>query len=157
MVKVPKIYLETTMFNFYIDTNRDAHIDTVRLFKEIAAGKYEAYTSTYVTNELEAATEPKRSEMMKLISDYDIAVLAPNEEAAELAQKYIESGIIPEKYQADALHIAIASVNNLDMIISMNFQHIVKRKTKLATGSVNLLNGYRSIEILSPMEVIENE
>ena len=154
---IPKIYLETTIFNFYFDTDRDAYADTVKLFKEIKAGKYKAYTSTYVTKELEAAPEPKCSKMMKLISDYNIAVLAPSDEAAVLAQKYIASGIIPEKYQADALHIAVASVNSLDMIISMNFQHIVKRKTKLATESINLLSSYRSIEILTPMEVIENE
>ena len=156
-MRIPKVYLETTLFNFYVDADRDAHADTVRLFKEIATGKYDAYTSIYVTDELEAASEPKRSKMMKLLTDYKITVLAPNEEAAGLAQKYIASGIIPQKYRSDALHIAIASVNNLDMIISMNFQHIVKRKTKIATGSVNALNGYGNIEILTPMEVIENE
>ena len=38
-------------------------------------------------------------------------------------------GVIPQKYRTDGLHIAHAAVNGLDMIISMNFQHIVKRKT----------------------------
>ena len=42
-------------------------------------------------------------------------------------------------------------------IIRSNFQHIVKRKTKLATASINVLNGYRAVEIYNPMEVIENE
>jgi hypothetical protein len=55
------------------------------------------------------------------------------------------------------LHIALATVNDLDMIISMNFQHIVKRKTIKMTGPINTLNGYRTIEIYSPMEVVENE
>ena len=44
-MRKPKIYLETTLFNFYVDQERDAHADTVRLFEDIAAGKYEAYTS----------------------------------------------------------------------------------------------------------------
>jgi len=39
----------------------------------------------------------------------------------------------------------------------MNFQHIVKRKTKLATISINAINGYRAVEIFNPMEVVENE
>jgi len=55
------------------------------------------------------------------------------------------------------LHIAIATVYDLDMIISMNFQHIVKRKTKIGTGNINALNGYRVVEICSPMEVVEND
>ena len=48
-------------------------------------------------------------------------------------------------------------MEDLDMIISMNFEHIVKRKTKIGTGNINALNGYRAVEIYSPMEVVENE
>jgi hypothetical protein len=155
-MRTQKIYIETTLFNFYVDESRDAHTDTVKLFKEIAGGKYEAYTSTYVTDELENAPEEKRDKMMSLITEYNIAVLAPTDEAARIADIYVGEGIIPQKYRTDGLHIAIATVNDLDMIVSMNFRHIVKRKTILATGKINNLNGYRAIEIYSPMEVVED-
>ena len=151
-----KIYLETTLFNFYVDEERDAHADTVSLFKEIASGKYEAYTSRYVIDELEKAPESKSDKMLNLILEYNIPLLEPDDEATRLADIYVAEGIIPQKYRTDGLHIAIAAVNDLDMI-SMNFQHIVKRKTKLATGNINALNGYRAVEILNPMEVVENE
>jgi len=153
-----KIYLETTLFNHYFDDDRGiAHESTVTLFKEIAAGKYEAFTSTYVTDELEKASSDKRDKMISLIAEYDIAVLSPTDEAVRIADLYISENIIPQKYRTDGLHIAIATVNDLDMIISMNFQHIVKRKTKIGTGNINALNGYRAVEIYAPMEVIENE
>ena len=74
-----------------------------------------------------------------------------------IADLYISENIIPQKYRMDGLHIAIATVNDLNMIISMNFQHIVKRKTKLLTGNINTLNGYHAVEIYSPMEVVDNE
>jgi len=74
-----------------------------------------------------------------------------------LADNYVVQGIIPLKYRTDGVHIAVAAVNDLDMIISMNFQHIVKRKTKLSTGNINILNGYRPVEICTPMEVNEYE
>ena len=77
--------------------------------------------------------------------------------ASKLADAYIAEGVIPLKYRNDALHLAIATVNGLDMIISMNFQHIVKRKTVKLTGAINVLNGYQAIEIYSPMEVVESE
>jgi len=156
-MRKPKIYLETTLFNFYFDTDRDAHADTVKLFEEIADGKYEAYTSSHVLDELEKAPPNKRDMMLRLINIFEIFVFGFNEEAERLADIYVEEGIIPVKYRTDGLHIATAAVNDLDMIISMNFQHIVKRKTKLATGSINVINGYRAVEILNPMEVIENE
>ena len=152
-----KIYLETTLFNFYFDADRDAHTATVKLFEEIAAGKYEPFTSRYVVDELEQDTTEKREKMMNLIKQYEIPVFGFSDEAETLADIYVADGIIPVKYRTDGLHIAISAINDLDMIISMNFQHIVKRKTKLATANINALNGYRAVEILNPMEVIDDE
>ena len=153
-----KIYLETTLFNFYVDDDRGfAHDSTVMLFKEIAAGKYEAFTSAAVIEELAKAQSEKYEKMSNLIQQYSISILALNDEADRLADIYVAEDIIPLKYRTDGLHIAIAAVNDLDMIISMNFLHIVKRKTKLMTGNINILNGYRAVEIFNPMEVIESE
>ena len=152
-----KIYLETTIFNFYFDEDREAHADTVKLFNEIAEGKYKAFISTHVTDELENASQEKFDKMIGLIAEYSISVLVPNDETVRVANLYTDEGIIPKKYFADGLHIAIATVNDLDMIISMNFQHIVKRKTKIGTGKINVLNGYRAVEIYSQMEVVEDE
>ena len=153
-----KVYIETTLFNFYVDEDRGfVHDSTLALFKEIAAGKYEAFTSDYVIDELGRAPEEKQEKMLSLISEYNITVLNYNDEAVALADKYIAERAIPMTHTTDALHIAVATVNDLDMIVSMNFQHIVKRKTKFITGNINVLNGYRVVEILNPMEVIENE
>jgi len=158
MQKKPKIYIETTLFNFYVENDKgDAHTDTVRLFKEIAAGKYEAYTSDYVLDELERAPKEKRDKMISLFSEYGIKVLEPDVAASILADLYVTEGVIPLKYRTDGLHIAIATINGLDMIISMNFQHIVKRKTAKMTGAINVLKGYHAIEIYSPMEVVDSE
>jgi predicted nucleic acid-binding protein len=156
-MRIPKIYVETTLFNFYVDVDREAHADTVKLFNEIKAKKYEAFTSRYVVDELGNAEKSKREKMLSLILEYDIPILEPNDEAVKLADLYVVENVIPPKYRTDALHIAIAAVNDLDMIISMNFQHIVKRKTIKMTEHINVMNGYRVIEIYSPMEVVENE
>ena len=75
-------------------------------------------------------------------------------ECYELASEYIKKGIIPLRYEDDAFHIAVASVNNIDAIISWNFKHIVKLKTKKEVLGVNALMGYKEIEIYSPLEVI---
>jgi len=156
-MRIQKVYLETTLFNFYFDQDRDAHAVTVELFKEIAAGKYEAFTSDYVVDELKKAPAEKSARMMNLLIEYGIPVLAMDDEADRLADNYVSEGVIPQKYRTDGLHIAIATINDLDMIISMNFQHIVKRKTIQMTGHINKMNGYRAVEIYSPMEVIEDE
>lgn len=156
-MKVLKVYLETTLFNYYFDDDRDAHADTVRLFEDIAVGKYEGYTSLYVIEELKNAPSEKAEKMIALIERYVITVLALSQEVEKLADVYVEQGIIPIKYRTDGVHIAVAAVNNLDMIVSMNFQHIVKRKTKLGTGNINALNNYHVVEICTPMEINDHE
>lgn len=53
----------------------------------------------------------------------------------------------------DALHVAIASFNEINYLISWNFEHIVKVKTRKLVNFVNVINGYREIEIISPQEL----
>jgi hypothetical protein len=130
---------------------------TVKLFKEAACGKYEAFTSDYVVDELRKAPKEKSAKMMDLLIEYNIPVLSMNDEADKLADIYVAEGVIPKRYRTDGLHIAIVTVNDLDMIISMNFEHIVKRKTIKMTAIFNTMNGYRVTEIYSPMEIVENE
>ena len=153
----PKIYLETTIFNHYFDKDREAHATTVKLFKEIQAGRYDAYTSAYVVDELEDAQDPKRTNMLRLIPEYDVKVLNFSDDAEYLADIYVNEGIIPARYHYDGLHIACATVNDLEYIFSLNFKHINKVKTKTMTSIVNIREGYRPVTIASPLEVIDDD
>ena len=156
-MRTPKIYIETTIFNHYFDTDRDSHPATLALFDEIKSGKYKAYTAPYVVDELKKAHEPKRTKMLNLITDYDIIVLTANDETQQLADSYIYEGIIPDSHRYDSLHIASATVNELDFIISMNYQHINRHQTKTLTSLINAKHGYKPITILTPMEVVDHE
>ena len=95
--------------------------------------------------------------MLGLIKRYNITVLAASDEAVNLAGRYVAEGALPQGSFTDANHIASATVNDLDMIISLNFRHIVKEKTIKRTAAINVLAGYRAMEINSPMEVIDDE
>jgi rRNA-processing protein FCF1 len=64
--------LETTLFNYYFDEDRDANADTVTLFEECVSGKFEPYTSLYVIDELEETQGEKREKMISLIERYNI-------------------------------------------------------------------------------------
>jgi predicted nucleic acid-binding protein len=157
-MRVPKVYLETSVFNFYFaDDAPDKRQDTIKLFEEIREGKYEPYTSSYVFQELLLAKEPKKSKMVGLMEPFNITLQPANGEAERLADIYVAEKIIPEKYFTDGVHIAMATVNDLDFIVSFNFQHIVKRKTIILTEVINAREGYKRIGIHSPTEVIESD
>jgi len=157
-MRIPKVYLETSVLNFvFADDSPDKKADTIKLFREIKERKYIPFTSDYVKNEIDNTPDHnKKDEMNKLIFEYDVEILPRAEEIKRLADEYVKEGIIPEKHSMDALHIAAATVYDLDIIISWNFQHIVKRKTIIMTELVNLRHGYKKVEIYSPSEVIEN-
>ena len=152
-----KIYLETTIFNRFLESGRDYNMETQRLFEKISKNKIMAYSSTYVLEELDKASEPKRSEMINLISKYKITVLEIDQRAYDLAGTYIEMGIIPIKFRVDGIHIAMAAIHNMDCIISLNFHHINKLKTKMATEIIHRMKGYNNPFICTPMEVIDDE
>ena len=152
-----KLYLETTMFNYYFDSERDGHAATVRMFEAIGRKEFEGYTSEYVIYELQSSAEPKRTNMIALIKKYGVNILKTDDEAVRLANIYIQNNIIPERFLLDGVHISIASINDLDCILSFNFQHINKLKTKRMTELVNLNEGYKGITVCTPMEVLENE
>lgn len=109
-----------------------------------------------VIREINRAPEEKVIKLRDLIRELNPEELSVDENSQTLANRYIEQGIIPVKYEDDALHIAVASVNDLDVMVSWNFTHIVKVKTKREVTGINALMGYKEIEIYSPLEVVES-
>ncbi|MDR0838150.1 MAG: PIN domain-containing protein [Oscillospiraceae bacterium] len=152
-----RVYLETTVFNRYFEHEREYSAETERLFDKINAGEIEAYTSATVLEEIDKAPEPKREQMLELIRECKIEVLETDSQAYDLADLYIEMGIIPSRFRLDGVHIAMAAIHNMDVIVSLNFHHINKLKTKTATEIVHRMEGYGSPIICTPMEVLNDE
>jgi len=95
--------------------------------------------------------------MLGLITKYSIKALSYSDEARDLAEIYVKEGVIPHQFTYDALHIAIATINDLEYVFSLNFKHINKVKTKTMTSVINIREGYRPVTIASPMEVMEDD
>jgi hypothetical protein len=78
-------------------------------------------------------------------------------ESKELAEAYLEEKILGKASLNDAYHIAIATVNRLDVLISWNFKHIVNYDKIKLFNSINLRLGYPMIEIRSPKDFLKFE
>lgn len=157
MTRPLKVYLDTSIFNFAVSTQevtREKEV-TLKLLKKMEEGEFAAYISEVVFNEILRAGEGKRNELIKVVGQVRPEELSMTEEAVILANRYLESKIIPAQDRNDALHIAIATVYNLDVIVSWNFEHMVKLKTRREVPAINTLMKYKSIEICSPLEMIE--
>lgn len=79
-------------------------------------------------------------------------------EAKNLAVKYIKKKIVPEKKENDALHVAIATVNEVDAIVSWNYRHLANLRKAEVFNGINLEQGFtKHLEIVTPMEVSKDE
>ena len=95
--------------------------------------------------------ETLRKKFRNLIKGF--RVLKEKKVIRDLARVYIEKEIFSEKYIYDALHVAIASYYEISYLVSWNYEHLVKVKTRRLVNSVNLLEGFKGIEIVSPLEL----
>ena len=157
-MKKLKLYLETTVFNWYFEPERGFSGDIQLLFDEIATGKFEAYVSDYVIEELLKTKDPfRKKKLMDLLERSRVAILRKSEETDALAEQYAIHKVISENHLYDRWHLACATVNGIDALISFNFSHINRLWTKEKIMAVNKLNDYNPITINLPMEVTGNE
>ena len=150
-MKRESLYLETSVISAYYDERDQTKLEYTRRFWN-KLGQYEVIISTVVQAELEAIRrEALRRKIMDLIKDFRLLEIGEEEEF--LSNEYIEEEVIPKKYEDDALHIAVATTNAVDFLVSWNLEHIVKVKTRRMVNLINLKHGYKAIEIITPSEL----
>ena len=142
-----KIYLDTSVISALFDIRNPERQDLTESFiKNI--GDYECYISEVVLAEINDIKHISLKEKFRnAVINYK--VLEINEENRKLSNRYIENNAIPKKYSEDALHIAIATLNKIDYLLSWNFRHIVKIKTRKIINEVNLSLGYSKLKIIT--------
>lgn len=79
------------------------------------------------------------------------------EEAVKLADAYISEKVVGKTSREDCFHIALATINKVDILVSWNFKHIVNIFRIRGYNAVNLKLGYSQIDIRSPKEIIYYE
>lgn len=126
---------------------------SVALFDEFKAGIKFIILSDLTLQEVELAPQEVRKKLNEVPEINRIAV-GITDEAIELAGIYIKEGTLTNKSYNDALHIALATIHNSDVLASWNFKHIVNLNRIRLYNSINLRHGYRMIEIRTPREIL---
>ena len=152
-MKKIRVYLDTSVIGGCFDEEFKEH--SILLMDEIISrGKLGVISATTVK---ELSKAPKQvTDYFEKIYHY-LEELKPSDEINELANTYLLENIVTEKYYEDLLHIATATINQVDVLVSWNFKHIVHYKKIPLYNAVNTLKGYKTIQIYSPREVINYE
>jgi hypothetical protein len=150
----PRVYIDTSVVGGYFD--EEFSVITKKFFERIFAGDFLIFFSEISETELSLAPDYVK-ELKSRIPQDSYKYLELDYESKYLAQVYIDEKILGISSYNDAYHIALATVNRLDVLVSWNFKHIVNFDKIKLFNSVNLRLGYPTIDIRSPLEFTGDE
>jgi predicted nucleic acid-binding protein len=153
MMRKLRIYIDTSVLGGYFDD--EFNIDTKKLFEEIRQGDFRLVISDLTERELINAPDEVKTLLQDLKIDFEVIPVTP--ESIDLAKDYIKEKVVGQTSFDDCIHIATATINKVDLLISWNFKHIVNVLRIRGYNSINLRNGYSTLEIRSPKDLINYE
>lgn len=149
----PKVYVETSVIGYLTswpsgDLIVAARQKITRDWWRDAPGKYDLMVSERVI--AEASVGDPQAVQDRLAAVQALPNLAVTQQAEDLAKALISQGVVPPTYPEDALHIALASVNALEYLVTWNFKHIANAELRSKIGDVCIAEGYAVSIICSP-------
>ena len=149
-----RYYIDTSVFGGYFDPEFEE--TTRKFFDQIDKQGIKILYSELTKNELINAPYEVRN-FVNTLPVHALEYIEIQDEALDLADNYIIENIVSNTNREDCLHIALATVYRADVLVSWNFKHIVNLTRIRGYNSVNLKTGYPTIEIRSPLELIDHE
>jgi hypothetical protein len=126
------------------------------LFDRISKGDFKVLVSRLTDIELDNAPQKVKDLANTLPLDY-IEWIDINTQAVNLANKYIAEKVVGQTSHSDCIHIALATLNYADVLVSWNFKHIVNHIRIRGYNAVNFKYGHKILDIRSPREILEYE
>lgn len=144
-----RIYIDTSVFGGYFDEEFSEY--SIPLFNRLKNGEFILLYSSVTQDELEHAPRKVKELVISLKADLT-EFLELDDEVYDLASEYITEHVVGKTSYADCLHIALATINRADFLVSWNFKHIVNIERIRGYNAINIKNGYKQLEIRSPRE-----
>jgi predicted nucleic acid-binding protein len=144
-----RLYIDTSVFGGFYDEEFSEF--TTPLFERLQKGEFKLLFSTVTQEELSFAPGNVKK-LVENIKAESTEFIETTEEAVDLATQYILEKVVGQTSFPDCLHIALATINRADFLISWNFKHIVNVKRIQGYNAINIKNGYKQLEIRSPRD-----
>ena len=153
-MKAQRVYIDTSVLGGCFDPEFAQWSNA--LLADFRANRLKPVISEIVAAEIADAPKVIRDLFSDLLA-LKPEMIATTPEALALADAYQQHGILTPKFYADGLHIALATIAEVDLLVSWNFRHIVHFDKIRMFTAVNLERGYKPLAIYSPREVASDE
>jgi hypothetical protein len=149
-MRLMRIYADTSVFGGLFDD--EFADDSGRFFMAIRNGQFHLVVSDTLATELKGAP-PHVQRVLLDLPPQQLEHVASSDESLVLRDAYLQAGVVGHRWIEDATHVAIATVNRVDVLVSWNFKHLVRLDRVRGFNGVNLRLGYPTLEIRSPKEI----
>ena len=149
-----RVYVDTSVVGGMFDPEFERRTES--FWNAVQDGRIRIIASNILIEELENSPKHVR-EFFHSLPKAQVEHVTATEDSDRLAEQYIEAGVVGKTSLDDCRHIALATVARADVLVSLNFKHIVNIRRIQGYNGVNMLHGYPTIEIRTPEEVIHDE
>ena len=155
-----RLYIETTVVSYFVarpssDLIVAARQESTRELWPSLVSAFDTYISALVYQEAARGEVEQAERRLRVIKPF--AMLDVDEEAQALAEKIIVGKGIPQEHPEDALHVALATVNGIQILATWNFAHLNNPLTRSMIRDIVEEAGYACPEICSPDELLESD
>jgi predicted nucleic acid-binding protein len=153
-----RIYLETTIISYFTarpsrDIITAAHQQITQEWWETRRQDFDLFISELVEQEARLGDEDAVQRRLKMLKGVPALEVTPA--VIDLAQKLVSENALPEKAIGDAIHVAIATVNAMDYLLTWNMRHLANATIRNAITTTCRANGYEPPVICTPEELME--
>jgi hypothetical protein len=154
----PKVYLETSVISYLASwPSRDlivaANQQLTQEWWQVRRQDFDLFISQLVIQEASAGNEGAAQRRLQVVAD--IPLLTLSEEVMNFAERLVKEGPMPREAVEDALHIAVATLNGMDYLLTWNFRHIANATMRYKIERVCRLAGLEPPIICTPQELLE--
>ena len=153
-----KIYLDTSVISYLKQDDAPEKTGiTLNLWEKFKSNYYDIYLSDVTIAEINECNKNKLEFCNRKLNEIKYTNLEITDVVFDLVDDIIDLGILTEKSIEDCQHIAVAVLNGCDVIVSWNFKHLVNIKTIQGIRRITQLKGFKDIEIVNPITLLEME
>ncbi|MCL2049704.1 MAG: PIN domain-containing protein [Defluviitaleaceae bacterium] len=161
-MKKLKLYIDTSAIG-YLEENEELYRKDknamLALWNRIINNEFVVVISELTLDELNANQNTAK---LKALTDYlaqiEYTIVETGSVAEHIANLVKINGmLIADKHKNDRLHIGTAIENDCDIIVSMNFKHLVNVRTIRGVRAISTLEGYNTIDIIQPIAMVAEE
>lgn len=129
-----------------------ANIEITREWWDNRRSYFQLYTSQAVIKETSQGDAQIASRRLEIIRDF--ALLNLTQSVLDLAENFWERSSLPAKADVDAVHIAAATVHNMDYLLTWNCKHIANAQIQRKLAKISLDFGYELPILCTPYELL---